>query len=247
MAYLLAALLVKPGDQLCLLMHNTILKDLQSENSFVVMTTLTLLRYFLSDSLLPALLPLLRKLTRHSISVIRRKSYLVLLNVHYLFPLQVSDLPQLAIEAMSEAETPVMFAGLSMLYPQVMADPHLFRGETKRLVDTLRNILDHKYPKEYDYHRIPAPWAQIELLRMLEALGRNDQQASSLMYEVLEKEIRYCTNLSASTVFSTQPCISARASCSRRSGRCAAFGRRPTWSSRRSRWFTSSSTTETTT
>lgn len=30
MAYLLAALLVKPGDELCLLMNNTIIKDLQS-------------------------------------------------------------------------------------------------------------------------------------------------------------------------------------------------------------------------
>lgn len=30
MAYLLAALLVKPGDKLCVLMHNTILKDLQN-------------------------------------------------------------------------------------------------------------------------------------------------------------------------------------------------------------------------
>ena len=48
MAYLLAALLVKPGDKLCVLMHNTIIKDLQTENTFVVMTSLTMLRYFLT-------------------------------------------------------------------------------------------------------------------------------------------------------------------------------------------------------
>lgn len=33
-------------------------------------------------------------------------------------------------------------------------------------------------------------------------MGRNDQQTSILIYEVLEKQIRYCTNLSASTHFS---------------------------------------------
>ena len=48
MSYLLAALLVKQGDDIGLLMNNTILKDLQSDNTFVVMTTLTLLRYFLT-------------------------------------------------------------------------------------------------------------------------------------------------------------------------------------------------------
>jgi len=35
---------------------------------------------------------------------------------------------------------------------------------------------------------------------MLEVLGRIDQQASQLMYETLEKEIRYCTNLSSSNI-----------------------------------------------
>lgn len=85
MSYLLAALLVKPGDELCLLMNNTIIKDLQNENAFVIMTTLTLLRYFLTDYLVSHIIPILRKLIRHTTSIIRRKAYLALYNIHQTF------------------------------------------------------------------------------------------------------------------------------------------------------------------
>lgn len=86
MSYLLAALLVKPGDELGLLMNNTITKDLQSENAFVVMTTLTLLRYFLTPDLVVNIIPQLRKLLKHNTSIIRRKSYLVLYNINQNYP-----------------------------------------------------------------------------------------------------------------------------------------------------------------
>ena len=199
MAYLLAALLVKPGDELCLLMNNTIIKDLQNENTFTIMTTLTLLRYFLTEHLVQNLLPLLRKLLKHTTSIVRRKSYLALFNIHTLFKESLPDIKSLALEALSDQETPVMFAGLNMIFDIVVKHPHQNKDLTKKLVEILSHILDHKYPKEYDYHRIPAPWAQIEILKMLEALGRNDQHTSSLMYEVLEKVVRYSTNISAST------------------------------------------------
>lgn len=182
MAYLLAALLVKPGDELCLLMNNTIVKDLQSENAFVVMTALTLLRYFLSDSLITHIIPILRKLTKHGTAIISRKSYLVLFNIHQAYGAHLPDIKSLAVEALGSSEPPVMFAGLSMVYSVVVGNPHQNKELTKRLADILKDILEHKYPKEYDYHRIPAPWSQVQLLKMLEALGRNDQQASALIY-----------------------------------------------------------------
>jgi AP-4 complex subunit epsilon-1 len=216
MAYLLAALLVKPGDELCLLMNNTIIKDLQNENTFVIMTTLTLLRYFLTDYLVSHIIPILKKLIRHPTSIIRRKTYLALYNINQHFSHHLADIKAYAIEALSDQETPVIFAGLTMVYPMVMRNPHQNKDLTKRLVEVLWHILDHKYPKEYDYHRIPAPWAQIDLLKMLESLGRNDQQASSAMYEVLDKVIRYCTNISSSTLLGMKRCTSTRAFCSRR-------------------------------
>lgn len=131
------------------------------------MTALTLLRYFLSDSLITHIVPLLRKLTKHSTAIISRKSYLVLFNIHQTNREHLPDIKGLAVEALSSSEPPVMFAGLSMIYSIVMGNPHQNKELTKRLAEILKDILDHKYPKEYDYHRIPAPWFQVQILKMM--------------------------------------------------------------------------------
>ena len=53
------------------------------------------------------------------------------------------------------------------------------------LVSILKQITEHRLPRDYDYHRIPAPWIQMNLLRTLAWLGKGDQVASEGMYEVV--------------------------------------------------------------
>jgi vesicle coat complex subunit len=83
-------------------MNNTIIKDLQNENTFVIMTTLTLLRYFLTDYLVVNITPVLKKLIRHPTSIIRRKSYLALYNIHQNFTHHLMDIKLYAIEALND-------------------------------------------------------------------------------------------------------------------------------------------------
>ena len=128
-------------------MNNTIEKDLGSENAFIVMTTLTMLRYFLTEDLVVRLLPLIRKLLKHPTSIIRKKAYLVLYNISQHYPQLVEDIKNLAIEAIHDPDPPVVFTGLTMLHPMLLANPHLYKDQTKRLAELLMNILDHKFPK----------------------------------------------------------------------------------------------------
>lgn len=44
-------------------------------------------------------------------------------------------------------------------------------------VSILKQITDHRLPREFDYHRMPAPWIQMRLLRILALLGRADRVA----------------------------------------------------------------------
>lgn len=97
------------------------------------MTTLTMLRYFLTEGLIERILPILNKLIKHPTSIIRRKTYFVLFNINQLFPNIVNDVKSLAIDALHDHETPVIFTGLTMLYPLVMANPHLYKDQAKRL------------------------------------------------------------------------------------------------------------------
>lgn len=59
----------------------------------------------------------------------------------------------------------------------------------------------HKYPKEYEYHKVPAPWIQLDILKILAMLGRSDAKTSAKIYDVVEKALRkstyyrnYCRN-----------------------------------------------------
>ena len=64
-------------------------------------------------------------------------------------------------------------------------EPANYKDLVPSFVSILKQITEHRLPKDFDYHRIPAPWIQMQLLRILATLGQADQVASEGMYEVL--------------------------------------------------------------
>lgn len=46
-------------------------------------------------------------------------------------------------------------------------------------------MTDHRLPRDFDYHRMPAPWIQSKILEILSYLGADDADTSSKMYETL--------------------------------------------------------------
>jgi hypothetical protein len=62
---------------------------------------------------------------------------------------------------LNDTDTSVVFAGIFILKMLVLADPFSHKDIIKNICDILIKIVDHRYPHEYDYHRIPAPWQQI--------------------------------------------------------------------------------------
>ena len=45
-------------------------------------------------------------------------------------------------------------------------------------------------PRDYDYHRMPAPWIQSKILEILASLGADDIEASKKMYDVLREVLK---------------------------------------------------------
>ncbi len=77
-----------------------------------------------------------------------------------------------------------MGAALPLLLDLSKDNPILYKDLMPSLVSILKQITEHRLPREYDYHRIPAPWLQMHILRILAILGRGDQATSEGMYEV---------------------------------------------------------------
>ena len=57
-----------------------------------------------------------------------------------------------------------MGATLPLLQSMVSDDPTSFKDLVPSLVSILKQITEHRLPRDYDYHRIPSPWIQVKLI-----------------------------------------------------------------------------------
>lgn len=112
-----------------------------------------------------------------------------------------------------------MSACLCALFDLVSADVQSYRDLTTSFVNILKQVVEHRLPKPYNYHSAPAPFIQvlltvsmgsffcqymhfwvtfwfsffswqIKLLKILAVLGTGDKKASNSMYSVLSDVLR---------------------------------------------------------
>jgi len=57
----------------------------------------------------------------------------------------------------------VMAATLPLFHSLILDDPLSYKDLVPSFVSILKQIIDHRLPREYDYHRIPSPWIQVNI------------------------------------------------------------------------------------
>merc|ERR1719285_477786 len=188
--YLACTLCLHKEHELMLLLVGGLQTDLQSANMLEVGTALTVLCKLVNNDTVPAVLPLVLKLVDHKEANIRKKAVMVLHRFHQLDPNSVMDLMEKAKRLLCDKDPSVMGASLNLMHELV--DHNLVRMKelVPSFVSILKQIIEHRLPKDYDYHRMPAPWMQINLLQILGKLGHADLNASEGMYEVLHETLR---------------------------------------------------------
>jgi AP-4 complex subunit epsilon-1 len=63
-------------------------------------------------------------------------------------------------------------------------------------VSILKQIIERRLPRDFDYHKVPAPWMQIKLLKLLALLGKDDHSKSEAMYEVIRDCLQWAESQS---------------------------------------------------
>lgn len=134
-SYLLSAMLVRPGEKLAILMQNTIMKDLESDNVMTNLVVLTMFRYFINEDLVNDTIDKVRKMLKHRLGMIRRKSILVMFNIYQKYPYLVPDIAEIASGALSDTEVPGVFAGMSVFKQLILSNAIPYKKETKKIVD----------------------------------------------------------------------------------------------------------------
>mmetsp|Transcript_22136 Transcript_22136/g.21343 ORF Transcript_22136/g.21343 Transcript_22136/m.21343 type:complete len:156 (+) Transcript_22136:464-931(+) len=126
----------------------------------------------------------------HPHEMIRKKSVMVIHKFHKYNPTAIEQVDLKMKKALCDKDPSVMQAALNFFASQVKERPGDFKDLVNSFVVILKQIIEHRLPKDYDYHRLPAPWIQMKILEVLSYLGADDKQSSEQMFEILSQVLK---------------------------------------------------------
>lgn len=188
--YLTCSLVLSPTHEFRFMIINQLQRDLQSSNHLEVCSALMAVCKLVTVEMIPAVQPMILDLLRHDAELVRKKAVMAVHRFHQLNPDAVSDTGDALRRTLCDRDPSVMGAALCILHDLAVVSPSDYKDLVPSFVSILKQITEHRLPREFDYHRIPAPWIQIRLLKILALLGQADQQTSEGMYEVLHDVMR---------------------------------------------------------
>eukprot|EP00730_Choanoeca_flexa_P017685 TRINITY_DN8548_c0_g3_i3.p1 TRINITY_DN8548_c0_g3~~TRINITY_DN8548_c0_g3_i3.p1 ORF type:complete len:1290 (+),score=355.63 TRINITY_DN8548_c0_g3_i3:32-3871(+) len=188
--YLAVGTLLHEDHELILLLVNTIQRDLKSTNVVEMCMALNAVCRLINAEMIPAVLSLVEDKLTHSREIVRKKAVLC---IHRFLQKSASSvmhmMPKIR-KSLCDQDPGVMAASLNIFYDLALEDAAQFKDLTSSFVSILKQIIEHRLPRDFDYHKVPAPWLQIKLMKILALLGADDQSASEAMYEVLRDTMR---------------------------------------------------------
>ncbi|KAG2486441.1 hypothetical protein HYH03_014888 [Edaphochlamys debaryana] len=194
-AYLALTQFLDCNNNLVLLLVNTLLSDLKSDNYIIVCSALVAATRLIGADLVNAVYPVVVERLRHPKEHVRKKAVLALHWFGSLDPRREGPLAGVELEKhfrtmLCDKDPSVMSAALCALHDCIKADTRPFKNLIPSFTSILKQVSEHRLPKTYDYHRFPAPFIQIKLLKILAALGAGDRTASENMAAVLAQTLR---------------------------------------------------------
>ncbi|KAG0492827.1 hypothetical protein HPP92_006225 [Vanilla planifolia] len=210
--YLAVTLFLNENHDLIILIVNTIQKDLKSDNYLVVSAALTAVCKLINEETIPAVLPQVVELLGHPKEAVRKKAVMALHRFYQRSPASVSHLLLHFRKRLCDGDPGVMGAALCPIFDLITADVNSYKDLVVSFVSILKQVVERRLPKSYEYHQMPAPFLQVKLLKILALLGSADKQASGHMYAVLGEIFRKCemsSNIGNAVLYECICCVSS--------------------------------------
>ncbi|ETI50365.1 hypothetical protein, variant [Phytophthora nicotianae CJ01A1] len=119
---------------------------------------------------------------------LRKKAALAAVRVFTKVPDLVEDFTESILGLLRSKHHGVLLAGVQLITEVVLLDAEnlkTFSSLVPKLVKLLRNLLSMGYSSEYDVSGIADPFLQVAILKLLRLLGKDNEEASEAMNDVL--------------------------------------------------------------
>lgn len=119
---------------------------------------------------------------------LKKKAALAAIRVFTKVPELVEDFSESILNLLRGKNHGVLLSGVQLITQVIQIDPaniKYFENLVPKLVRQLRNLLSMGYSSEYDVSGIADPFLQVAILHLLRLLGKNNDEASEAMNDVL--------------------------------------------------------------
>ena len=201
--YLACSVLLNDSSEFLILLVSSIQKDLQSLNWVEVCMALSTVIRFANPLIIQAVSEPIIKLLDNKDSKIRKKAVMCLYKFYQIDPNSVPDCENKMKKLLCDYDPSVMAATLPFYREMAIKNPEKIKSLVGPFTVILKQIIENKLPKEFNYHRFPAPWIQNSILEILSLLGKDDQHTSEMMYEVIGQCLRNADRIGINIGYAT--------------------------------------------
>ena len=192
--YLACSLLLDEDSEFYILLVASLQKDLQSDNWLEVDMALGAIAHFSNSLIIQAVSEPVLKLMEHRVVQIRKKVAMVLFKFYQVDKNSVPDIDYKMKKLLCDTDPSVMAATLPYYKEVSRENPDLMKPIISPLVAILKQVIENKLTREFIYHKFQGPWIQNTILEILGYLGKDDQQNSGQIYEVLNQCFKNAEN-----------------------------------------------------
>lgn len=123
-------------------------------------------------------------------SFVKKKAALTLLRLYRKFPgIIQNEWTERIISIMDDPDLGVAVSVTSLVMALVQDNPEAYQGSYVKAAHRLKRIVvDSEYSHDYVYYKVPCPWIQVKLLRLLQYYPpSDDQNVRDMIHETLQR------------------------------------------------------------
>ncbi|KAG5518575.1 hypothetical protein PMAC_002971 [Pneumocystis sp. 'macacae'] len=189
--YLAMMLLLHENHDLIHLVVNSIKRDLLDSNEYYNCLALHAIANIGSEVMGKILVSDVKQLLMSPISknFVKKKAALTLLHLHRKHPNIIEpEWTESIISALDDSDLGVSLSITNLLISLVQSNNILYKGCYLKAIHKLKRIvIDGEYTHDYIYYKVPAPWLQIKLLRLLQYYPPpDDKNTEELICKILQ-------------------------------------------------------------
>ena len=182
--YLATWLCVNPESELMYLIVANLQRDMKSNNFVEIASALTASGKLIRNDLLASINADVVGLLSHPNSLVRKKAVTCMHSFYRKSEGAIGD-NKVFREALCDKDPAVMGATLQLFHDVCLADPSSQIDLLPSFVSILKQIIEHRLPRDFDYHRVPAPWLQLKLLKLLAVLIGDNKVLAEKFKDIL--------------------------------------------------------------